>query len=297
MRDRNPFGLPLPIVLAGDIVGIVIKSGREVQFPVGSHVFVQQDMKSLNRGGLQEYTIVDGRYAAIVPEGIPDVEAALYPINAVTSAKSLFTPEGFDFPFPGTAGAATFNFSAQHVVILGGGTNCGKLAIQFAKLAGIGSIVAIASASSEHLLLNLGVTHFIDRRSAGIDDQVRAAIDGEVLNVYDTYGNIDLGVSLLSERQKGTLVHLTHGKISEEVIAKKKASFVQKSMKGFSDSIPAFGKRFWKQFPLWLKTGDIRPLSYIAIEGMNVNKINEVLDSYRDGKGGDRYHVRLSLSD
>jgi NADPH:quinone reductase len=297
LRDRNPFGLPLPIVLAGDIVGTVVKSGTEVQFPIGSHVFVQQDMKSLNRGGLQEYTIVDGRYAAIVPEGIPDVEAALYPVNAVTSAKTLFTPEGFDFPFPGTAEAANFDYSAQHVVILGGGTNCGKLAIQFAKLAGIGSIVAIASPSGGPLLRSFGATHVIDRRSASIQDQVDIAIKGEVLNVYDTYGNLDFGVSLLSEKQKGTLVHLTHGKVSDEVIAKKKANFAQKSMKGFSDSIPAFGQRFWKQFPIWLKAGDIKPLNYTVIEGMNVNKINEVLNLYRDGKGGDRYHVRLSASD
>ena len=91
----------------------------------------------------------------------------------------------------------------------------------------------------------------------------------------------------------GTLVHLTHGKVSEEVVATKKANFDQIFMKGFSDSNPAFGQRFWKQFPVWLKAGDIKPLNYAFIEGMDVNKINEVLDSYRDGKGGDRYHVRL----
>jgi NADPH2:quinone reductase len=278
-------------------VGIVVKSGTEVPFPIGSHVFVQQDMKVLNRAGLQEYTIVDGRYAAIVPEGILDEEAALYPINAVTSAKSFFSPEGFDFPFPGTAEAANFDCPATHVVILGGGTNCGKLAVQFAKLAGIGTIVAIASASSGPLLRNLGATHVIDRQSANIADQVHAAIKGEVLNVYDTYGNLDLGVSLLSEKQKGTLVHITHGKVSEGAIAKKKAEFEQRFLRGFSGSNPVFGQQFWKQFPVWLKAGDIKPLNYNVIEGMDVDKINEVLDSYRDGKGGDRYHVKLSTSD
>ncbi|KAF2489133.1 NAD(P)-binding protein [Lophium mytilinum] len=294
MRDRNPFSLPLPIVLTGDIVGKVIQTGTDVQFPISNHVFVQQVMQRPNRGGLQEHTIVDGRYAALVPEGIPDAEAALYPINAVTSAKSLFTPEGFDFPFPGTAEAAGFDFAAQHVVVLGGGTNCGKLAVQFARLAGVGRVVAVASAAGGPLLRSLGATLVVDRRSAGVKEQVYAAVEGEVLNVYDTYGSLDLGVSLLSEKRKGTLVHTTHGKVSEEVISQKKAKFDQKFVKGFSDSIPLFGQRFWKQFPVWLKTGDIKPLDYIVIEGMDVDKINEVLDLYRDGKGGDRYHVRLS---
>jgi NADPH2:quinone reductase len=275
-------------------VGIVIKSGKEVPFPVGSHVFVQQDPF---KGSLQEYAIADGRYAAIVPEGIPDVEIALYPVNAVTAAKSLFSPEGLNFPFPGTAEAANFDFSAQHIVILGGGTNCSKLAIQFARLAGIGTIVAVASVSGGPLLRDLGATHVIDRRSASIKDQVHAAIEGEVLNVFDTYGNLDLGVSLLSEKQEGTLVHITHGKAAEEVIAKKKAKFEQKFLRGNSDSNAVFGKQFWKQFPLWLKAGDFKPLSYNVIEGMNVKKVNEVLDSYRDGKGSDRYHIRLSTSD
>jgi NADPH2:quinone reductase len=96
-------------------------------------------------GGLQEYTIINGLYTAAVPSSISDDEAALYPINAVTSAMSLFSSAGFGWPFPGTPEAASFDYTSQKVVIIGGGTNTGKLAIQFARLAGIGTIIAIAS--------------------------------------------------------------------------------------------------------------------------------------------------------
>lgn len=293
IRDRNPFGLPLPIVLSGDIVGVVVGSGPGVLFPIGTHIFVQMDFNNLG-GGLQEYTIVDGRYAGVVPQEMADTEAALYPINAVTSAKCLFTPEGLGFPFPGTAEAASYDFSSKHIVIIGGGTNCGKLAIQLAKLAGIGTIVAIASASNESSLRDFGATHIINRKSSNIKNEVRTAVGGEVLRVYDAYGDLDVSVSLLSEQQKGTLVHITKAKVSDEVLANKKGQFDQKFVQGASGSNPVFGRQFWTQFPVWLEAGDIKPLKYNIIEGMDVDKVNEVLDSYHDGKGGDRYHVRLS---
>ncbi|KAF2665555.1 GroES-like protein [Microthyrium microscopicum] len=229
IRDWNPFGLPFPIVLGVDVVGVVIKNGSNMNFPIGSHVFVQK------LGSIQEFAVVDGRYAAIVPEGITDAEAALYPINAVTSAKVLFTSEGLGFPLPGTAEAASFDFSAQHIVILGGGTNCGKLAIQFARLAGIGRIVVTASASSGPLLRDLGATCVVDRQSANIEEQIRAAIEGEIIHVFDAYGNVDLGVSLLSEKKKGTLIDIIQGKVSAEVLEKKKAKFDHRFLQGYLD--------------------------------------------------------------
>jgi NADPH2:quinone reductase len=208
---------------------------------------------------------------------------------------SLFSAAGFGLPFPGTPEAVGFDYTSQKVVIIGGGTNTGKLAIQLANLAGIGTIIAIASPFGEPLLKSFGATHVIARQYSDIESQVRHIVGDELLYVYDTFtsGDQSLGVSLLSNSKKGIFVHVTPGKASDAVLAKKKGGIETKHVRGFSDFFPQFGQLFWKQFPIWLETGEIKPLKYKVIEGLDASKVNEALDEYREGKGGERYHVRI----
>ena len=130
LRDFNVLNVALPAILGHDLVGTVVKNGPNTSsFPVCSHVFSQ--CSSMTTAGLQEYAIVKAPYTAIVPAGLSDEDAAVFPINAFTSTVSMFHPEkGLAFPFPGTAESKTFDYKSQTLVIIGGGTNCGKLAIQ-----------------------------------------------------------------------------------------------------------------------------------------------------------------------
>ncbi len=91
----------LPAVISGNLVGTVVANGPGVDFPLGAHVFSQALLELPHSGGLQEYTIINRLYAAVVPDGIPNMQAALYPINAVTSAMALFSTAGLGLPFPG----------------------------------------------------------------------------------------------------------------------------------------------------------------------------------------------------
>lgn len=134
-------------------------------------------------GSLQEYTIINGLYTAVVPAGISDEEAALYPINAVTAAMALFSTAGLGLPFPGTPESDSFDYASQKLVIIGGGTSTGKLAIQFARLAGIGTIIITASPSSAVLLKSFGATHVIARQDPDIEEQVRRIVGDELLYV------------------------------------------------------------------------------------------------------------------
>lgn len=125
LRDYNLLnvGANLPIVLGGDIVGIVVKSGTNTsEFPIGTHVFSR--CADIGDGSLQEYSLVDARYTARVPEAMSDEDAAVFPINGVTAAVSLFEPSrGLGIPFPGTAESKTFDYKSQTLVVVGGGTN------------------------------------------------------------------------------------------------------------------------------------------------------------------------------
>ncbi|TVY42807.1 Dehydrogenase [Lachnellula occidentalis] len=299
LRDKNMFniGSRLPAILSGDLVGIVVEKGPKAKFPIGAHVFSQTLFDNPRGGGLQEYVIINGSYTAIVPEGVTDEEAALYPINAVTAAMSLFSSGGFNLPFPGTDEAKSFNYAAQKVAIVGGGSNIGKLAIQMAKLAGVGTVIAIASPSGAELLKSFGATHVISRHDADIEEQVRAVVGDELIYVFDTMNRGNghtLGVSLLSDTKKGVFVSSLLGKASEAVLAKKKGGIEEKFLRGFSHSFPDFGQLFWKQFPTWLAKGSIRPLKFKVIEGLDADKVNHALDEYGARRSGERSHVRVS---
>jgi NADPH2:quinone reductase len=198
-------------------------------------------------------------------------------------------------PFPGTSESKSFDYPSQKLVVIGGGSNTGKIAIQLAKLAGIGTIITTASISGAEELKSYGATHVIARQAPDIEEQVRAIIGDELLYVYDTFseGDISLGVSLLSNSKKGTIAHLLTGGANETVTAQKTAGFEAKRVTGFSHAIPEFGHMFWKQFPDWLESGKITPVKYNVIEGLDADKVNAALDKYRDGKGGARYHVRI----
>ncbi|KAJ6150957.1 Dehydrogenase [Penicillium chermesinum] len=208
MRDFGRLGIGerLPWVLSGDIVGEVIEGGPQNKFPLGTHIFSQMIFQLPQSGGLQEYTILNSEYAAEVPKTIPDTEAALYPINIVTAAISLFSEKGFGFPLPETPEAQGFDYASQKVAIIGG-------------VSGGGHIIVTASPSSTELLKSFGATHVISRHDSDVEEQVRAIVGDELLYVYDTFnfGSLDLAASLLSNSKRGTLVFNVMGPVSEAV--------------------------------------------------------------------------------
>jgi NADPH2:quinone reductase len=302
LREQGLFniGAHLPAVLGGDLVGTVVRAGPTVSsaFPEGSLIFAQFDLHRPAGGGLQEYTVISGLYTALVPLEIPAAEAALYPINIVTSALAIFTPDGFDFPFPGTPGAKGFDYAAQKIVIIGGGSNTGNLAVQLARLAGIGTIVAVASPGNTALLKDYGATHVISRHEseAEIKKQVRAITGDDLVHVLDTINRPDrtLALSLLSDEQPGILAHLTRGQSSDTLHAQKQVDVREQQVVGFPDKYPEFGKLFWKTFPGWLASGLLKPLKYKVIEGLDEAKVNAALDEYGGSRVAERWHVRIS---
>jgi NADPH2:quinone reductase len=241
-----------------------------------------------------QYTLINPLYAAAVPPGISDTEAALYPINAVTSAYALFTRAGLGFPFPETPESKSFDYKSQKLVIVGGGSNTGKLGIQLAKYAGIGTIITIASLSSAEELKSYGATHVIARQAPDIEKQIRDIVGDELLYVYETSNeDLTLGISLLSNSKKGTIAHLVGPGADEALTAQKKAGVNVNRISGFSAAIPEFGQLFWKRLPGLLESGNLKPAAYKIIEGLDADKVNAALDEYRDGRGGARYHVRV----
>ncbi|KAH8690175.1 chaperonin 10-like protein [Talaromyces proteolyticus] len=298
-RDQGLFiGERLPYILGTNIAGVVEKLGDDVtSFKIGDHVFGQGNpvYPTPDSAGLQEYAILDSEAAAKIPEGVEIDDAVSFPVNATTSFEALFHPEnGFGFPLPFTDTSifprANKNIdpATQTVVIIGGGSNVGKLAIQFANIARIGRIITVASIRNKTSLLSLGATHIIDRHDTpeSIAKQIHDIVQREnITHVYDCVSwEFSLALSIVSKTDASKILTLHPAKsgvalAQEQGFDKCQVQFVA----GGNEFLRPLLKPFWKYLPLWVKEGKIVIPKYRVIEGFDLELIESALDDYRDG--------------
>lgn len=226
-----------------------------------------------------------------------DDEAATFPVNFVASFVALFHESGFGLPppFSDHDQAETFDYAAQSIVIIGGGSNCGKAAVQLASLAGIGQIIAIAAPRSTAELKSYGATHVVNRHLD--EDQIRSqiqSVSGDVIFVLDTFNkDHTLAVSLLSPSKSGRVATLIPGTVDDAKIGEKEAGY--RIGMTFGDSHlhrETVGAGFWKALPGWIESGKVKPLDFRVVDGgLNAEGVNKVLDDYRDGEYPGKWHI------
>ena len=283
----------LPVVLCNDMAGIVRAIGPDTttDLKVGDHVFGQTNYlkDTSDQCGLQQYALLDTAIGcAKVPEGFSDNEAATMITNVVSPFLAIFGGHGMDlkFPFPGTEDAGR-DYSKETIVIIGGGSNNGKYAVQLCKLAGFGKIVVTANKTKNEQILNdYGATHVIDRNGSDVEveEAIRAIVGDDLLYSLDCV-NLDhnLAVSILSTTKKGIMVGLIPGFQNDFKFKEKAAGFEEKFIQGQSHNQPELGKKIWEFIPKWIVEGKIRSTGWTAVEGMDVEKVNKVLDDYGIG--------------
>ncbi|PIG82253.1 hypothetical protein AARAC_000003 [Aspergillus arachidicola] len=285
--------------LAGEVIGIGKEAGS-AGFQLGDHVFAQGNFipgQSLtDSGALQQYAVVNARFAAKVQSaGLTDEEATTIPVCAIASFIALFHSTGMALPIPpaSLASQATSEYLDKAILVIGGGSNCGRFAIQFAKQVGFGQIITTASARNEVELKELGATHVIDRH-AGYEaniQQIRDITGDSLVHVFDTVNyapDQKMGLAVLSNTKKGLLITLN--RISEvgfsaAEIGPKTAGYEHKMTFGFSALYPGTSKLFWDRVASWVKEGAMRPLPFSTVHGLDPTTINEILDRYRNGQG------------
>jgi NADPH2:quinone reductase len=165
----------------------------------------------------------------LIPKRISDDETATLPVCGITAFTGLFHPTGLSFPppFPDNEGGSPSNCGNISLVIISNRANTGRMAVQFASLAGVGKIIVVAVLSNAELLRSYGATHIIDRHAS--NEVIRAQIhemmgDEEVMFGLDAI-NTDhtLAVFLLSSTKKGRAVTLLRGSHDETKIGEKGA--------------------------------------------------------------------------
>ena len=283
------FGESLPFILGTNIAGTVTKLGLEVtKSAIGDDVFGlgKPYSPTPDFSGLQEFALLDAQSSAKVPAGFSLDDMVTFPVNAVTSYAALFNDKGFGFPSP--VSTDNVSFSEKTVVIIGGGSNVGKVGIQFAKLAGVVKVIAIASAANAEELKRIGATHVIDRHApqSSIVEQVHA-ITGRngATHIYDCVSwELSLAKSLLPTSGKGILLTLHPFDDAEETFNKEGLDCRVTFVLGNSVWMEPLTQSFWEFLPLWVRQGKLGVSKYKVIEGLDLKLIEEGLDLYKDGK-------------
>ncbi|KAF2736499.1 putative alcohol dehydrogenase [Polyplosphaeria fusca] len=295
-RDRGLFIADnLPAVLGNDGVGVVTALGEDAsRFNIGDVVFAQ-----VTGGGLKQFAIVDEDHAAVVPKGISEDACATLPINLVTGIVTFFDDSGFGLTAPWTTGADPSAYAQSQILIIGAGTNCGKFAVQLAKLAGFGKIVALGGKEDE--LTKYGATHVLDRHG-GYDivrKRIQEAVGDDLMYSLDAFNAPDeqyIGINALSNSKKGKFARLISRMADPDPskIDAKGAGYELKNILGLSQLAPKVTIPFWEKVGELLTQGKITPLQYSEEKGLDAAKVNEVLDRYRDGKFVLQPHFRIS---
>ena len=140
MRD-----IALPLTMGVDISGVVDLVGAQVdKFHSGDRVFAKANPE---QGGYAEYTVVQAKQAAQMPQHFGFVEAAAIPTAGLTAWQALFDTAGLQ--------------SGQSVLIHGAAGGVGSFAVQFARWKGA-HIIGTASSTQFAFVKSLGADEVID---------------------------------------------------------------------------------------------------------------------------------------
>ncbi|RYP56167.1 hypothetical protein DL771_012112 [Monosporascus sp. 5C6A] len=275
VRDMGIFVASLlPAPLANDVVGTVVQVGDAVtDLACGERVMAQAGIVAgCTQNGLQNC--------------ISDDEAATVPCNAVAPFVALFGI--LQIPAPWTSEAATFDYTNTALLIVGGGSNCGRFAVQLAALAGIGRIIVVGGGKDE--LREFGATHVINRHADRdtIVSKIREIVGDDLVYAFDAVNPSEgqiLALRALSSSKGGALARLDPaGQLDESQGGHKSAGYDVRNVFGVLHANPALARGFWARLSAYLEKGKIKPLKYTVVQGLDADVVNEILDRYRNGK-------------
>ncbi|KAI1213383.1 oxidoreductase-like protein [Annulohypoxylon truncatum] len=165
-----------------DYAGIVEEIGPDVTKPlkVGDKIagFVHGGNADRPEDGtFAEHIVVHPSLAIKVPDNLPMEEAATLGVGVTTAGQGLYQSLGL--PWPNAPAEKPFP-----ILIYGGSTATGTLAIQYAKLSGL-QVVTTCSPRNFDLVKSLGADHVFDYNSPTAGADILKVTNGEIAHVFD----------------------------------------------------------------------------------------------------------------
>ncbi|KZF19813.1 oxidoreductase-like protein [Xylona heveae TC161] len=166
-------------------VGSDVKNGiragdRVAGWAHGCHAEKPED------GGFTDYIVNKAHMNFKIPDNVSFEEAATLPLGISTVGQGLY--QALKLPFPGDSD--TSKGAAEPILIYGGSTATGTLAIQFAKLSGY-KVIATASPHNFDLVKSVGAEQVFDYKSPSCAADIKKATNDSLKLVFDTVATDD----------------------------------------------------------------------------------------------------------
>ena len=185
-KDRRP------VIPGHEVSGTVVGLGYGTTgFGVGDEVFGLTDW--YRDGSLAEFVAVEARNLATKPDSLSHVDAAAFPMAALTAWQALFVHADLK--------------ADQKVVIHGAGGGVGTLAVQLAVSAGA-RVIGTGRAEARDLVLRLGAEQYLDLAHDALGE---VGVDV----VFDLIGGDVLQHSSAMVRPGGSIVSIVEAPTAE----------------------------------------------------------------------------------
>ncbi|KAE9380901.1 GroES-like protein [Stipitochalara longipes BDJ] len=283
-----------PFVLGTDIAGEVHEVGSNVtKFKKGDRVLAHVISLLSNKpqdGGFQLYAAAPTFSTAIIPSNISYVEATVLPLAVDTAAVGLYDSRekgfiGLSYPSlnPTSVG--------KTILVWGGSSSVGALAIQLAVASGA-KVIAVASSHNHELVKGLGAIEAIDyNKSSVVEDVVKAiqSVGGDFQGIYDAISsqNSYEYVLPIAEKLGGANV-ITTLPPPEIVSAGIKIGHIMSPIN------PAVTGPVWEHYitPA-LKQGKLKCLPEPLVVGKRLGSIQKGLDTNKAGVSAKKVVIEL----
>ena len=169
-------------IVGCDVAGIVTEIGGQVQAKVfkGDHIYgFVHGANAVNHedGCFAEYAVLKDGLFVHVPASLSDEAACTLAVGLATCAQGLY--QSLELPWPDKPTKAAFP-----VLIYGGSTATGMLAIQLAKLSGL-TVVTTASKRNFQLLKDYGADEVFDYNDPECGAKIREYTKNSLHYVFD----------------------------------------------------------------------------------------------------------------
>ncbi|OQO07718.1 hypothetical protein B0A48_07415 [Cryoendolithus antarcticus] len=226
IQDYGFFVQTWPAVLGEDIAGEIYEVGSNVtRFKKGdrviahAHGLVTGDPKD---GSLQLYPRAFAKNTTKLPDSISFTEGSVLPLAINTAADGLYKGRedgflGLELP------TLTPTASGKTLVVYGGSSSVGAIAIQLAVASGA-TVIATASSHNHDFVAGLGASKVLDYKKSSIVDDVVEAVKStgsnnfigiyDAISLPDSYKN---NLAILEKLGTGNLATTLPGPKAEEL--------------------------------------------------------------------------------
>ena len=300
-RFQRDFGMPpvpsYPAVVGSDVAGLVVKVGSHVSSvpPSGSRVIAFASSfyqgGSPDHGAFQEYVLAPAEGVIALPEALSFEEGAVLPL-AVLTALSGWTTIGIPL------GTKYNPQDKQAVLIWGGASSVGTIAIQSACLMGF-TVYTTASVKNHEYLKKLGAHAVFDYKANDAVSQVIDAAKKDGVALRTAYcvveGSLQSTLEVLKTAKGDAVARVAHAPPLLPGAPTLKGAEIK--FVSLPTDLAERTEHMYKCFHVWLQeglnSGTVVPSPRVQVEAGGLEGLNKALDRIGAGVSGTKIVVQV----